>query len=111
MNLNNPDELIDYLILNGAIEAAGIDSKTGEITFNFTSKLKEIFPPLYENFMHQFHEDVMILWADGFLQINVTEANPIVRLTDKALNKEAVEALSNDLRLQLQGIIDALRIQ
>jgi hypothetical protein len=111
MDLNNPDDLVDYLILNGAIEPAGIDGATGDITFNFTEKLKEIYPKLYENFMSEFHMDIMKLWAEGFLEIDVADVNPIVRLSEQAFDEEKVSKLSQDLRLQLQSIIDALRIE
>lgn len=111
MDLNNPNDLVDFLILAGAIEPAGVDAKTGDMTFNFTKKLKEVYPKLYESFMSEFHLDIMTLWAEGFLEINVTEANPIVRLTEQAFDEEMVSKLSQDLRLQLESIIEALRIE
>jgi hypothetical protein len=111
MDLNDPNDLVDFLILNGAIEPAGIDSATGDITFNFTDKLKKLYPKLYESFMSEFHLDIMTLWQEGFLDINITEANPMVRLTEQAFDEEKVGGLDQNLRLQLESIIDALRIE
>jgi hypothetical protein len=47
----------------------------------------------------------MALWEKGFLNMNPTELNPMVTLTDFALNEEAVASLHPDLRRTLIMII------
>ena len=41
------DNIIDNLILQGALQPAGIDLETGEMLYNFTETLKEINPELH----------------------------------------------------------------
>jgi hypothetical protein len=47
----------------------------------------------------------MALWSDGFLNMDVTEKNPIVSLTKKALDDEEVSKLSKDSQRTLKEII------
>lgn len=95
---------IEDLILSGAVEPAGIDSETGEMLYSFTNKLKDVSPLLAREVDNMFNEHVMKLWEIGILRMNVMDENPIVRLTEKAFNKEIVEALDEDLKHTLKEI-------
>jgi hypothetical protein len=90
----NDDELIEDLILKGGVQAAGIDSQTGELLYAFTPKIKEIMPELYEDHISSVNTEVMGLWEKGYINIDLFQKDPVITLSEKALNKEEVEKLS-----------------
>ena len=47
----------------------------------------------------------MSLWSHGFLDMDVTEKNPIVTLTSKALDDVEVSRLSKESQATLKEII------
>jgi hypothetical protein len=105
-----PDSFLDKLILDGVVEPSGVDSETGEILFSFTDKMKDEYPTMYQKMLGEFHKDVYSLWEQGFLDIDVTQLNPIVTVTDRALDSKQVSSLPDQLRVQLEIILNALRI-
>lgn len=104
----NDEEFIDYLILNGAVEVAGIDSTTGEFLYSFTEKLAEVDPEMYQRSIDMFQSIVRVLWQKGFLDMNIDAANPTVRLNPKALDEEAKSVLPVEERTALETIIQAM---
>lgn len=90
----NEKDIIDKLILSGAMEVAGLDSTTGEFLYVFTPKLKEVSPELYHEHVNHVNGELMNLWEKGFLNIDFMSDSPIVTLTEKALNKEEISKLS-----------------
>jgi hypothetical protein len=104
----NEEELVDKLILSGALEPAGID-ENGDMLFSFTEKLAQIDPKLYEGLMDAFYEDVKFLWVHGFLDMDITSSNPKVRLTERAFDINAVSKLPPELSRSLGYIVYALR--
>lgn len=96
---------IEDLILNGALEVAGMDIDTGDMLYNFTDKLKEVSPDLYEEMSNYISTETMSLWVDGFLDIDVTEQNPMVFLTEKAFDESEVGKLSKEKQYTLKEII------
>jgi hypothetical protein len=105
MKFKDEDDAIDQLILAGALEIAGIDMDTGEPVYNFTEKLIDISPELHKEVALYFSRETMSLWSQGFLDMNVTEKNPIVTLTAKALNNSEVSKLSKESQSTLMEII------
>jgi hypothetical protein len=105
MNFKDEDDAIDQLILAGALEVSGIDMDTGEHIYNFTEKLIDISPELHREVSLYFSRETMSLWSHGFLDMDVTEKNPIVTLTPKALDQEAVSKLSKESQATLKEII------
>lgn len=105
MNFKDEDDAIDQLILAGALEVAGIDIDTGEPIYNFTEKLMEVSPELHEEVSLYFSRETMSLWSNGFLDMDITEKNPLVTLTKKALNPEEVSKLSKQSQMTLNEII------
>jgi hypothetical protein len=102
---DNVDKIIEELILSGGLEVSGLDAETGEPLYQFTDKLSKTNPEIAEGIQELFHLHVMALWEKGFLNMNPTELNPMVTLTDFALNEEAVSSLHPDLRRTLIMII------
>ena len=93
-----PDDqnAVDYLILNKGLEVAGVDSKTGELLYAFTPKIKELMPELYKAHMNHVNSELMFMWEKGFVNINFLEENPRVTLTPKAFDEIEVSQLSKD---------------
>ena len=99
------DKVFEDLILSGALEPAGIDIETGEVLYNFTEKLKDVSPQLHNEFSTYFSMEVSGLWEHGFLDMDITEESPLVKLTDKALDPKEVAKLSKDRQYTLKEII------
>jgi hypothetical protein len=90
----NDEELIEDLILKGGLQAAGVDSQTGELLYAFTPKIKEIMPELYEDHISSVNTEIMGLWEKGYINIDLFQKDPVITLSEKALNKEEVDKLS-----------------
>lgn len=107
--MSSEENIIEKLILDGAIEVAGIDLETNEPLFNITAKLKDVHPSLHDEFINYFSQETMALWEFGFLAMDVTDKNPIVKLTPKALDKDAVDQLDKEHQYTLKEIIRILK--
>lgn len=102
---------IDKLILSGALQVAGIDSETGDFLYQFTPKLKDVFPELYSEHVNHVNAELMRMWEKGFLDIDITEKNPIVKLTEKALDDNELSKLSKQDRWGIEEIKRILKSQ
>jgi hypothetical protein len=97
---------LDELILQGAVEVAGLDPETGHFLYNFTPQLKKVDPELFSNVNNHFHHIVMTLWEKGFVDIDKIETiDPVVKLTDKHTNVYEVEKLSKPEKVILENIV------
>lgn len=103
--MSDSGDKIEDLILSGALEVAGVDLETGEMLYNFTDKLRNISPELHKEMSDYITKETMSLWVDGFLDIDITEKNPLVRLTEKAFNDEEVGKLNKEKQYTLKEII------
>ena len=108
MNEKSDNELINSLILNGALEVAALDKDTGEFLYSFTPKIKELMPNVYEEHIKTVNHEVMNLWEKGFLDIDFFSEEPIITLAKKATSKEAIKALSENERWSLLEIVRLL---
>lgn len=99
------EDFIEALILNGALEVAAIDMDSGEPLYRFTDKLKQISPELYETQQAMFHEELMSLWEEGFVDMDPMEENPKVTLTFKAFSAHDVDKLDEAKRATLKEVI------
>lgn len=104
-------ETIDRLILSGALQVAGIDSETGDFLYQFTDKLKHVSPELYDEHINHVNGELMKLWEKGLLNINLSDENPIVTLTEKAMDDNELAKLSKEDRWGIEEIKRLLRIQ
>ena len=91
---NNEDELIKNLILEGALEVAGVDSETNELLYTITPKMQEVMPDMYEYHLTQVNRDLLNLWEKGYVNIDFLLAEPSVTISEKGLNKAEVAKLS-----------------
>ena len=98
------DRLIEKLILIGAMEVSGI-SEDGEFLYGFTPKLKEMDESLFYAIQDSINNGIMDLWAEGYLEIDMLETEPIVRLTEKALDESEIEKLDPERQKFLRSIV------
>jgi len=99
------ESIFEDLILSGALVVAGVDIDTGEILYNFTEKLKNINPKLHNEFSTYFSTEISGLWENGFIEMDITEKNPMVSLTKKALDEKEVKKLDKQKQYTLKEII------
>ena len=107
--MEEEDKIIEDLILKGALEVSGIDIETGEPLYNFTHKLKDVSPELDQEMQTFFSQEMMFLWENGFVEMDITEVDPIVKLTSKAFDDKEVLKLDKNKQYTLKDIIRQLR--
>ena len=111
-NVNNEEqEIMDYLILNNAVEVVAVDSKTGELLYSFTPKLKEVMPELYKEHINAVNVDILSLWERGYINIDFLLDEPKITLAKKSLQREEIEKLSPDEQWSINEIKRLLRDQ
>jgi hypothetical protein len=98
------DKKIEDLILDGVVEVSGIDMESGEPLYNFTSKLKDHDPELYNIHNNYFFQDLTNLWEKGFIEINFFEEDPTVTITEKVWNEEEINKLNTEEKHSLNEI-------
>lgn len=101
-------EIIDNLVLSGGLEFAGTDPETGEVLYKTTDKLKELDSRLNDELSIYFSDITIKLWEKGFLDMDVTVADPLVRLGPKSFNKDAIGSLEKNERVVVEEIIKVL---
>jgi hypothetical protein len=107
--VKDEERILEQLILEGAVEVAGIDLETNEPLYNITAKMQDIHPALHDEFINYFSQETMTLWEFGFISMDVTDKNPMIRLTPKALDKDAVNKLDKEHQYTLKEIIRILK--
>lgn len=90
----DPKEMIDALILQGALEIEGIDPDSGQMVFSMTDKMQEIAPDIYREFEETLYKTVLSLWEKGFVNMNVMDDEPVVSPTEFALDRNTWRPLS-----------------
>jgi hypothetical protein len=88
-------DVIDKLILDGAIEVSGINSKDGSFLYSFTDKLQEAYPDLYSSITSNVYSTAMKLWEKGFIDLKDDDGELYVTITDKGTDEKAIEQLDN----------------
>lgn len=104
--MSHSDEYLENLILSGAVEFAGINSESGEIMYSFSQDLQNINPDLYNALQRDIEREIYVLWEKGFLNMNISEDNPSVTLTNKALNEDAIR---NELSVEERQSLNILK--
>jgi hypothetical protein len=103
------DEILEKLILDGIVEFAGLD-KNGDMLYSFSEDLAERAPEIFNTVVELHMLDMYHLWESGFLAMDITESNPMIRLTAKAFDEDSLNNLPNQMQLMLEQIKDAMRI-
>ena len=103
MSITPEEKMLLDLLDKGAVEFNGFD-ESGEATYRFTEKLKDVNPELYGIHNQLLNVEIMALWEKGFVDMNLFEENPTVRLTKKAFNRNEVKQLNEELQSFLKEI-------
>jgi hypothetical protein len=103
--MSKDKNILESMILNGTVEPAGMDMNSGEMLYTFTEKLAQFSPPLHKRLMNYVHSEIMFLWQNGFLEIDLTDDSPTVRLTEKAFSAAHTDTLNAEQLLNLKQII------
>jgi hypothetical protein len=90
------NELIEELILKGALEVVGFDSDNKELLYAVTEKMKDVMPEIYEEHMNFVNKGMLDLWEKGFINIDMFEEDPTVTLTEKASDKKELSKLTKE---------------
>lgn len=106
--MSKSNEIFDKLVLTGGLRFAGKDPETGENMYIKTDMLKDIDPKLDLALGKYFSEMAMRLWEKGFIDMDVTEANPIVRLSEKSFDIDQVKSLDANERSALKQLMKIL---
>jgi len=107
--MSSSDEMIDFLILNGALEPSGVHEETGELLFSFTEKLEEVSPEIFKKLTDTFQLEILELWKGGFLEIDMTMTSPMVYLNEKSFDLAARAELSEYEEATLESVIRAIK--
>jgi hypothetical protein len=83
----DPKDIIDSLILSGALEVTAIDSESGQLVYAVTDKMEELAPEIYREINDQIHKDVMSLWQKNLLIVDIMSDKPEVCPTEMALDR------------------------
>jgi len=101
---NNEDELIKNLILEGALEVAGVDSETGELLYGVTPIMKDIMPDLYEDHLKEVNRGLLNLWEKGYVNIDFFLPDPVVTISEKGLDKAEISKLTKEENWALEEV-------
>jgi len=97
-------QIIEDLLLSGAMEICGVDKETGEFLYQFTPKLKNVMPDLYNEHLNNVNSEIMRLWEMGFVNVDLMSDTPLVTLTDKAFDSKEISQLSKEDRWSIEEI-------
>jgi len=97
-------DAITHLILKGALEVAGVDSANGELLYTITPKMKEIMPQIYEDHIGQVNKQLLNLWEKGYVNIDFFSEDPLVTISKKGLDKQALSELTLEENWALEEV-------
>jgi uncharacterized protein YjgD (DUF1641 family) len=103
------DQLIEKLILDGGLEAVAVDQESGELLYSFTPKIQKLMPNLYNEHLNEVNANVMNLWEKGFINIDFFAQDPLITLTEKAIDPKSINELSKHERWNLFEVIRLLK--
>ena len=98
-------DIVDNLVLNGGLEFAGKDSETGELLYRPTDGLKDLDSVLSDDLSLYFSDITLKLWEKGFIDMDVTQRDPIVKLGPKSFEIESIKSLPKDERVVVEQIV------
>ena len=83
---SDENEMIEKLILEGALEVAGVDSEDGSLLYSFTPKIEQVMPELYHDHLNRVNAEILSLWERGYVYIDFLAKEPIVTITNKSFD-------------------------
>ena len=95
-----PDEKAEIALINlidkGAVAFEGLD-ENGEPMYRFTEKLQEVAPELYRLHIQMLNTEIMALWEKGFIEMDLFDPNPTIKLSEKAFGVDSAIELNDTL--------------
>ena len=91
---SDENEIIERLILEGAMEVAGVDAENGELLYSFTPKIQQVMPELYHDHMNSVNAEILSLWERGYVDIDFLAKDPVVTLGPKSFDNTEVSKLN-----------------
>ena len=91
---SDENEIIERLILEGAMEVAGVDAENGELLYSFTPKIQQVMPELYHDHMNSVNAEILSLWERGYVDIDFLAKDPVVTLGPKSFDNTEVLKLN-----------------
>lgn len=101
---SDDDKMIEKLILEGALEVAGIDSEDGSLLYCFTPKIKEVMPELYHDHMNHVNSEILSLWERGYVDIDLLSNDPTVRLMPKSFDLSETSKLNKSEKWAIEEL-------
>ena len=98
------NDMIEKLILAGALEIAAIDSEDGSILYSFTPKIQEVMPDLYHEHINKVNAELLNLWERGYVNIDFLSDDPKVTPAEKSFNNEEISILNKQDRWYLEEL-------
>jgi hypothetical protein len=98
---------IEKLILDGSLEVSGI-TESGDLTYSFKEGLEQKHPEIYKQLSKLLYDHITMFWQHGFLEFDMTEIDPVISLTEKIYDNEALSKLSEIERINLNIVINTL---
>ena len=95
----------EEMVADGSLELAGI-SENGEVLYCFTDKCKELHPEVWNRQFTNFQAGVRYLWEKGYLEVEFTDDDVLISLTDKSF--QPGDDLDEDMVQLLNEVLDAL---
>jgi len=92
-NHSDSEDYLEYLILNGYVEVAGLDPDTQEFLYSFTEEARNTVPGLQQQLNEEFYGLIVYLWEHGFIAMDIESESPRITLLPKALNESEVSQL------------------
>ena len=83
---SDENEMIEKLILEGALEVAGVNSEDGSLLYSFTPKIEQVMPELYHDHLNRVNAEILSLWERAYVDIDFLAKDPVVTLTDKSFD-------------------------
>lgn len=109
INDEEVNKMIERMVLSGYLEIDGIDSESGEFLYRVSPELYEEIPDLEERLQSAFLDEVYNLWVKGMVNMDTTEINPVVSLTENAFDEKKVAELTMEERHTLFVVMQAMR--
>ena len=97
-------DAITHLILKGALEVAGVNGLNGELLYTITPKMKEIMPKIYEDHIRKVNKELLNLWEKGYVNIDFFLEDPLVTISKKGLDKQALSKLTLEENWALEEV-------
>lgn len=96
---------IEELILSGVVEVAGVEESTGEFLYNFTPRLKEVMPEMWNERLDFIYGEIMFFYELGFVATaDMTASNPTITLTELAFDEDEISRLPEDKQESLKEL-------